>query len=377
MRNSMWRTLAAAAMLMTAWTGAQAEGADVAAIVARHAAVFLADQKAMGVSIGVVQGKQSHAFHFGYLDSARQRHPDDATLYPLASISKTFTGALMAQAALDGKLALEDPLGKYLDGSYPNLAFQDKPIQLFHLLNHRSGLPFILPNPPEAAPDFKSDIPFPQRVDAIVGRTTRQDFYNGLHQVKLAQAPGARFAYSNSAVQLAGYVLERQYGKPFETLLKEKLTAPLGMRGTTITLDETGRRHLADGYDDAGARQPHGPDGYQGAGAIKSTLPDMLRYARWQLDRHDRAVQLTHQPTYRDDNYSVGLNWQLLRAGPRTVMWQDGAIPGFGNLMAVQLDGDIAIVILSNELDQTTLSRLRTLANGVMRELDAGSIDVP
>lgn len=100
----------------------------------------------------------------------------------------------------------------YLDGDYANLSFARQPVRLFHLLNHRSGLPFILPNPAEADPEFKSPVPFPVRINNIVANSSRADFYTALGKVDLKAAPGARFEYSNAGAQLAGYVAERVYG---------------------------------------------------------------------------------------------------------------------------------------------------------------------
>ncbi|MGE0459967.1 MAG: serine hydrolase domain-containing protein, partial [Vicinamibacterales bacterium] len=291
--------------------------------------------------------------------------------------SKTFVGALLAQAALEHKLRLDDDVRLHLEGPYPNLAFDGQPVRLFHLLNHRSGLPFILPNPPEAQPDFQDPRPFPQRIEEIVARSSRADFDAALHKVTLEAAPGARFQYSNAAAQLAGYVLERVHGKPLETLLRERITTPLEMNDTVITLRPGQERRVAPGYDEQGRVQGPSSDKFQGAGAIKSTLPDMLNYAAWQLDGDDAVIALSHEPTYQDDAFSIGLNWQMLREGEREVIWQDGAIPGYASFCILQPQLNMALVILSNELDPATLGRLSTLANRIMQGIDARSVAKP
>jgi hypothetical protein len=134
---------------------------------------------------------------------------------------------------------------------------------------------------------------------------------------------------------------------------------------------------VAAGYDEQGRVQSLSSDKFQGAGAIKSTLPDMLNYAAWQLDGHDAAIALSHNPTYQDGAFSIGLNWQMLREGEREVIWQDGAIPGYASFCILQPPLDMALVILSNELDSMTLSRLSTLANRIMQGIDARSVTKP
>lgn len=368
------------ALAATAAMGANVSanaGLDVRAIVAAAAADYLAAPGTAAVSVGVVTQGQRLGYHFGALGGARPRPPDDATLYPIASISKTFVGALLAQAALEQRLHLDDDLRRHLDGDYPNLAFEGQPIRLHHLLSHRSGLPFILPNPPEAAPDFDDPRPFWQRVDQIVERSSRQDFYAALRQVTLTQAPGAKFQYSNAAAQLAGYVLERVYSRPLASLLKEKITTRLAMPDTAITLTPAQQARLAPGYDEQGRKMPPGSTRFQGAGALKSTLPDMLRYAAWQLRGDDPAVALSHTATYRNEDFSIGLNWQMLREGGRDVIWQDGAIPGYASFCVLQPQLGLALVILSNTLGPDTLGRLSTLVNRILHEIDARSVTKP
>jgi len=176
---------------------------------------------------------------------------------------------------------------------------------------------------------------------------------------------------------LAGYVLERTYGQPLETLLRDKITAPRRMNDTVIALRPPQQARVARGYDEQGLAQHPSSDKFQGAGAIKSTLPDMLKYAAWQLDRHDEVIGLSHRPTYEDGAFSIGLNWQMLREGERDVIWQDGAMPGYASFCILQPQLDLALVILSNELDPATLGRLSTLGNRIMRGIDARSVTKP
>jgi CubicO group peptidase (beta-lactamase class C family) len=345
--------------------------AGVDAAIVRAAAAFMADPRAVGLSVGVIQPGRQHSRHFGTVSKSRPHVADDRSIYPIASLTKTFAGALLAQAQLDGKLKLDDDIREHLHGSYPNLEFEGQPIRIYHLLNHRSGLPRLLPDRPEAAPDFPSGVPYAQRLSALVAGTTRPGFYEGLHQVRLTAAPGARFQYSNAGAQLAGHILERLYGGSFETLVRQRIAAPLGMRDTCITLTAQQKQRLADGYDETGTPQAPFPDQMQAAGALKSTLADMLAYARWQLAERDPAVRLSHQPTWRDGEDAVGLNWQMLTRGTRRVIFQDGSHPGYACLLVLHPESGIAIVLLSNEIDRNTAQRLATLANDIGKSLDA------
>lgn len=357
--------------------GAAPTQASIDAIVNAAATAYLDNPGTAALSIGMSYRGQGKTYHFGRVSKSLPVPPTDATVFAIASITKTFTGALLAKAQLDGKLGISEPLVKYLDGSYPNLQFERQPIRLFHLLNHRSGLPFILPNPPEADPDFDSPVPYPVRLNNIVANSSRGEFYTALRGVELTAAPGARFAYSNAGAQLAGYIAERVYGQDYETVLRRLITAPLGMQDTAITLTPEQAARVAPGHEQDGTIAPADTVKSQGAGAIKSTVKDMLAYARWQLDEADPVVALSHKPTYSNEDFSIGLNWQMLREGRRRVIWQDGAIPGYASFCILQPESKLAIVILSNESDGKTLERLSTMANRIMKAVDPLSVTKP
>lgn len=350
--------------------------ATIDAAVEKTASAYMADPQTVGLSIGVAHAGTTRSYHFGAADRTAGKAPTDTTLYAIGSLTKTFAGALMAQAALAATLTLDDDIRRYLDGEFPNLVFDGRPIRLAELLNHRSGLPRFLPVPP-MGPSGEDGAAANRRAERLMARASRADFYAALRQVRLTNRPGTRFEYSNAAAQLAGYVLERLGGASFETLVKDRLAAPLGMRDTTITVTAAQRARLAAGYDETGTRQAASPDQFQAAGALRSTLADMLKYTRWQLDQHDPVVRLTHVPTYTNDDYAVGLNWQMVRSDGRRVIFQDGAVPGFASLCVLQPELNLGIVILSNELGPVTMDGLSTMANQILRDIDARSVAKP
>src|SRR6185295_11152372 len=117
--------------------------------------------------------------------------PSANTIYAIASISKTFTGILLAKAAMEKKLNLNDDIRKYLSGSYPNLEYKGQFIKLKYLTNHRSGIPFSLPDDPSMMPGFNNDAePWANRVQQQYQHYTRNDFYKDLQHVKLDTIPG-------------------------------------------------------------------------------------------------------------------------------------------------------------------------------------------
>ena len=349
------------------------------AIVGNSARRFLAENpQAVGLSIGVIAHGRRYEYMFGRARRNQPGPPTSDTLYPIASISKTFTGAILARAQIEQRLQVSDDVRMHLDGAYPNLEFGGKPIRLFDLLDHRSGLPFLLPDRPEMHPDYSAS---PESWNERVARTAKTydkaDFLTDLHGIVLRFEPGTSFSYSNAGAQLMGFVLERSYGKSFETILKEKLLQPLHMANTMITIRGRDVRRLAVGYDATGKEMAPVPDWLQGAGAIKSTLGDMLTYTKWQLAETDEVVRLSHRPVFTQGPYSAALNWQILQGGSKRVVWQEGNIEGFNSLCILQPELGIGLVILANEEDPKSAHGNTLIANDILHALSEDAILLP
>ncbi|WP_020594707.1 serine hydrolase domain-containing protein [Spirosoma panaciterrae] len=349
---------------------------SVDSLVEQAAQQFMRMPQAVGLSIGIVKDGQTFVYNYGTTERGRHQLPTSQTIYPIASITKTFTGSLLAQAVVEGKVKLDDDVRTYLTGNYPNLAYQGHPIRLVHLINHRSGLPFLLPNKPEAFTN--TNTPASAVAMELMRPYSRADFYADLHQIKLDTVPGVAFKYSNTGAQLLGYILERVYGQSFEQLVQEKLAQPLSMTDTKITLTTSAQTRMAKGYDCEGILMPDSPDELQAAGALKSTVADMLKYIQWHMAEQSLTTKLTHQPTWSNGRqYASGLNWQMLKSAENRVIWQDGNIPGFSSLCASYPEQHMGIVVFANECDRTTASRIKALTNQIINTLDDQAILLP
>ncbi len=345
-------------------------------IVEQAAQQFMAAPQSVGLSVGIFKDGQTYVYNYGTIAKGEQQLPTSQTVYPIASITKTFTGALLAQAVVEKRVKLGDDIRTYLSGDYSNLAYDGQPIRLFHLINHRSGLPFLLPDRPDAFAD--THIPSSAIATELLQNYTRNDFYKDLRKVRLDAAPGYTFKYSNAGAQLLGYILERVYNMPFEDLIRLKITQPLTMSNTKITLSPADQEQVAKGYNCNGVQMPDSPDQLQGASALKSTVADMLNYIQWNVTEQSDAARLTHQPTWGNvSRYSAGLNWQMQQSAGYRAIWQDGNIPGFSSLCVNYPELDMGIIVLSNECDRTTASRITSLTNQVAKAIDERAVTLP
>ena len=322
----------------------------------------------MGLSIGVVQGGHTFIYNIGTLERGKPGSPASDTLYQIASISKTFTGTLLAQAALEKKISLNDDVRKYIEGSYPNLEYQGHPIELQFLVNHNSGLPFNLPDIPENRPPFTT--PVSSKTQSRLQNYQRKDFLKDLHGVEIKSVPGKKFSYSNVSAILLSIVLERIYGMPYDQLVKQKIATPLGMKDTTITMTKSQKRRLARGYDEKGGIAPYPTDLALGAAGLRTTAADLVKYARWELHEDDPVVRLTHEPRFiLTPTYSLGLNWQIDTSGKYRRVNQDGSVPGFLSNCTLFPELNLAVIVLANEEDTTSSQSLGVMADQIAKAL--------
>lgn len=170
------------------------------------------------VSVTVVQAGQFHTFHYGRLPSGDA--PDDGTLYEIGSLTKTFTGLLLAQAVREGRVDLDAPVSRYLpDVEASRLVRNGKAVTLRHLATHMSGMPNLLAC---------------QDQDAVEARRTclaahdDRDFLARLESVELRSDPGNAYLYSNAGARLIGLILERVYGASFPELVRQRILSRIG-----------------------------------------------------------------------------------------------------------------------------------------------------
>ncbi len=88
------------------------------------------------VSVGVYVNGKTYTLHKGELTVGLNYQPTDETLYEVASLTKTFTGTLLAQAIVENKVGLDDDIRTVLEGDFPNLEYEGNPITFRHLVTH-------------------------------------------------------------------------------------------------------------------------------------------------------------------------------------------------------------------------------------------------
>src|SRR6185312_12516960 len=203
---------------------------------------------------GVVEGDKSEVTVFGKLDDGKA--PDGDTVYEIGSITKTFTATLLAREVLAGRLTLETPVARLLDG-FTVPSRNGKEITLGSIATQHSGLPRLPTNMAPADPDN----PYAD-YDAAKLKAFLADY-------QLPRDPGASYEYSNLGFGLLGYALAQSQHGSYAALVGDGIFKPLGMTMTGLAFTDVMRAHLAPGHDDNGKPAKNWDiDALAGAGAI-------------------------------------------------------------------------------------------------------------
>ncbi|WP_062057955.1 serine hydrolase [Aquimarina longa] len=277
-----------------------------------NAILSLQDSAITSLSIGVYKDGKTYIEHYGELDKGKKNSPTNNTFYEIASLTKTLTGTLIAQAVLDNKLSLDDDIRKYLDGEFPNLEYKGNPILIRHILTHTSRLPSNNKGIDELFKHKNDSIFF--KLNEIEKQYTKEKYFNHLKEVVIDTLPGTIYRYSNMGANLMGHVLETVYEKSYTTLLEDYIFKKSGMTNTKMKLNSQEHDQLANAYN-KGVLVPHLPLSktlWGAEGGLKSTMPDLVKYMQFQLDTTQQVVKESHKSLYTfDQSEEIGYFWRI------------------------------------------------------------------
>jgi CubicO group peptidase (beta-lactamase class C family) len=315
---------------------------------------FMFESKSVGLSIGILTEGKQYFYNYGETVKGNKKLPTNKNLYEIGSVTKTFAGILLAKAVTDGKIKLTDPVNKYLPKNAAWLISGGDTAKIIHLSNHTSGLP-----------------PLPDNFD-ITNEVNPYSNYDEikllayLKTAKLQRKPGEKFEYCNLGVGLLGYILSKTYKMPFEKMVSEFITSKAGMTNTREFLLKKDSGLFVAGYNDVLEKQSQWDfNALTAAGSLRSNIADMLQYAALNLNAKDitlqKAIALAHQPTFKDKQQQIGLNWFIQNWGWGNVLFHGGATGGYRSFLAINPVTKNAVIILCNSLTDIDASGVALL----------------
>jgi CubicO group peptidase (beta-lactamase class C family) len=337
----------------------RSEGHD--AIVRQAVQPFLQDGCHVGLSIVTVPRSDAEFYNFGSISRTKHVDPTVDSIYEIASVTKTFTGALAAKALLEHRMQLDADFRQYLDEQYPNLELQGHPITLRSLAAHTSGLPRDLPDTDDLYAHRDPET-LPAELIARESGFDHERYLRELHRVALRSEPGIQEKYSNLGFKVIGWGLEHVYGVDFERLLQEQILQPLRMSSTGFVLSLNERSRLVNGYSPAGRLMPNHLRNAGSAYGLYSTPRDMAKYVEWQLDERDSAVRLAHEAIEGDGHRGKALVWNLGTLDGSRLLWHGGGTFGMTSQIVLFPSEGEGYVLLANDTCNGTENALKNLA---------------
>lgn len=307
---------------------------------------YVSKRENVALTIGVIQQGHHYIKGFGQVSNADHSLPNTHTIYEIGSVTKVFTGTILAKLVNDGIVALDDPVRLYFPEEIVNqLSPSIQSITLRQLATHTSGLPTL---PDSFLANIKdSTNPYLHY--------TAQEMYAALAAQKLLSEPGQRYEYSNVGMGLLGHLLSLKTSQPYEDLVKEIICQPLGMTDTTIHLTPEQQQRFTPGHSPDGALTSNWDfDVMAPAGGFRSTANDLLMFLQANLRESDAqrsAILARSQEPYFEpsDILGIGLAWHIWTLGNKQVVhWHNGGTGGYMSFIGFDKAQQTGIVILSN-----------------------------
>lgn len=316
---------------------------DRDAIVTEHLSPIIDAYEMPGAMVGLYHDGELTFHAIGTLNFDQDQAPDESTIYEIGSIGKVFTGVFFADAIRRGEVTKNTKLQELVpEGVEVIMGSDGTEIELWHLTTHTSGWGTFPYNLTPTDPDR----PFHAYTEELL--------YAAHAGMPLNRDPGTEFEYSNFAVGTLGTVLARNAGGDYETLVQERILAPLGISDFAIMLDEEQQSRLAPPTSGGLTVKTWGDDNpIAPAGLWSTTAPQLMGFAMANLKDADAqdadvydSLTAAREVMFDSGFGKVGFGW--MRAMDGSSYWHNGQTGGYSSYMGVNREYDAAVVVLAN-----------------------------
>jgi CubicO group peptidase (beta-lactamase class C family) len=326
--------------LIVLWIGSAAGAAEPPAVEQRfspevdaYLAKALRDWEIPGMSVALVQGDAVIAKGYGVRELGKPGAVDENTVFDSASLTKSFTAALIATLVDAGKMQWDDPIRKHLPGLVLSDPYLTENATVRDFLSHRTGL--------ESA-----------NAMWVLTAIRRGEVLSRARCLGSARPFRGDMVYSNVGYTIAGEAAAAAGGAPWEELIRERLLVPLGMRSTTASYEqvEAMPNHASPHAWIDGAQRPIRREKQRAstapAGAVQSSAADLARWMRFHLaegvfegrrivsedamrEMHSPQVVVPTTPAMREARLveffaAYGLGWQVMDYRGHKMLWHSG-----------------------------------------------------
>ncbi|MGO8788917.1 MAG: serine hydrolase domain-containing protein [Terriglobia bacterium] len=301
----------------------------------------------VGIVVGVIGGHGRRIITYGSLEKGDPRPLNGDTIFEIGSVTKVFTSLLLADMVQRGEVTLTDPVAKYLPPEVKMPERGGRQITLVDLSTHTSGLP-------RGPSNFHPKDPANPYADYTV-----EQLYQFLSTYQLTRDIGSQVEYSNLGAGLLGHALALRAGMDYEALVHSRITGPLGMTSTGITLTPEMKARFAVGHNAQLKSVPNWDitPAQAGAGGMRSSANDMLTFLGANLGyvksplgpAMASMLSVRRPPTGTPGPGQVGLGWLIVKLSDRDeIVFHTGGTGGYRSFIGYEARTGVGIVVLSN-----------------------------
>lgn len=347
-----------------------------------HGAQIFAESGTTGMVMVVVREADVQFTSYGETSPGSSQRPGPQSLVRLCSLTKIFTTDLLVHQVRSGATHLTDPLQNFapLGAVVPTQTIRGtaaRALTLGDLATHTSGLvrevgPYPINTPHFTFPSF-------------------EDRWAWLRHHRLLTAPGTAARYSNVGFDFLGDALSAANGRPYRDLLRDQISAPLGLRDTTLTPTAEQCARLLRGSKEEGPCTD--TQASAGSGGIYSTSADMARFlqsllhARGMPSQPASALAVYLDPArltsvegldHAGTPSGIGLGWIRLGdpGSPSMIIEKTGGGAGFATYMALSPARHVGIFVAATEGSGTSTGNFFEKVNDLLADV-AGVPQLP
>ncbi len=322
---------------------------------------FIKNGTYAGMTVGLLDDNGSLMLHYGAANLSTGTKADEQTVYEIGSVTKTFTGILLADADLRGEVTDTAPLALYLPNGTRVPSYGNRSITLLDLATHTSGLPN---EPPWFEDVFADPRPDPDAIEGAFDEftnTSAEAAYGWVSSYNLTRPVGSQWEYSNIGAAIVGDAVSRRANRTYPALVSERVLRPLGMTRTSAILEPWTVQSMANGYRGYGTMTPARTINFtpfwSASGGMRSTPSDMMRYLAACTGTRDtplrEAINLSIAPrAVRSDGQIMvhqGYLWDIVTLPDGTALvMKTGETNGFQATIAFSRNHRVGIFILAN-----------------------------
>ena len=377
MRALAYLLVAAAVAACPLGTSARAADKLLDEVVEFAGTMLFLQSHAPAMIIGVVRNGETTVSGFGETSDGSGKAPDRNTLLRVGSITKGFTGQVLASLVADGTVKFSDRLQDRIGWNVTIPSRNGHQIRLIDLVTHSAGLPREV--------ERRSGPP-----DDPFATLTPEAYRAALASDPLLFAPGTGALYSNFGFDVLSAALSHAAGKPYDVLLKERVLDPVGLKDTVLALRAGDNARLLQGHDFDGKALPNVPTPLIAAGAsgLYSTADDILRWLSWHLDRFaskDAEVRLLDHAAYlqrdglnpvsgldesgRMDAVSLGWIVMMPNGNQPLILQKAGGLQGIFSYTAFAPARGVGAFVAINKFDVSAGLAMAGVINHMITEL--------